>query len=861
MKTQSLIPRITCPKTMAGRLTTACAMRLLPLLLLLLLALPAVVEAQFNYTTNNGTITITKYIGPGGAVTIPRTIQGLPVTSIGANAFTDCTNLSNVTIPNSVASIGDGAFDHCTSLTTVMIPDSVTSIGLYPFFSCISLTAITVDALNSVYSSVDGVLFNKSQTTLIQCPAGKAGSYTIPSSVTSIGGWAFSVCTSLTNVTIRNSVTNIGDSAFGGCRSLTSVTIPDSVTSIGDRAFQGCSGLTTVTIPDSVTSIRDGAFDGCTGLATVTIGSGITSISGSAFYYCTSLTSVYFQGNAPTIGWGVFDDDNKPIVYYLPGTTGWGTTFAGLPAFLWDPLSQAAYTTTNGAITITGYTGPGGSVTIPSTINGLPVTSIGNSAFEDCTSLTSVTIGTNVTSIGVQAFQGCSRLTSITIPNSVASIGDSAFLDCASLTNVMIPNSVTSIGNSAFEDCTSLNNVTIGNGVTSIGDYAFSACTKLTGVYFKCNGPSIGAYVLDGDHRATVYRLPWTTGWGRTFDGRPTVLWNPLSGTYNGLFADDTGSLHPQNCGCFTIISTLKGKGAFSGSLRMGGTRYPLSGQFDPAGAASRTIARRNTSALTVNLQLDLANGTDRVTGSVSDGTWTAALAGDRAIYDGRTKLAPEAGSYTMIIAGDYGSTNEPAGDSCGTLKVGKNGAISFTGTLADGTKVTPSASVSKYGQWPLYASLYGGRGLLWSWLTFTNASDLGGTVTWTKLPVKTPYYPAGFSLAPEALGARYFPPGKGTNVLGLTTSTDLTLTLEGGGLMQGVTNRITLAANGYVTPVSGPKLSLTFAPSTGGFRGSVVNPAAPKPVSFGGVLLQGGGFGSGFFLGTSGSGEVRLEP
>jgi hypothetical protein len=129
------------------------------------------------------------------------------------------------------------------------------------------------------------------------------------------------------------------------------------------------------------------------------------------------------------------------------------------------------------------------------------------------------------------------------------------------------------------------------------------------------------------------------------------------------------------------------------------------------------------------------------------------------------------------------------------------------------------------------------------------------------KPPIKTPYYPAGFSLAAEALGARYFPPGKGTNILGLTTSTNLTLTLEGGGLVQDITNRIALAANSHVTPVSGPKLSLTFTPSTGGFRGSVVNPAAPKPVSFGGVLLQGRGFGSGFFLGTSGSGEVRLEP
>jgi hypothetical protein len=293
----------------------------------------------------------------------------------------------------------------------------------------------------------------------------------------------------------------------------------------------------------------------------------------------------------------------------------------------------------------------------------------------------------------------------------------------------------------------------------------------------------------------------------------------------------------------------------------MAGTSYALSGQFDPAGAANSTIARPGMSALTANLQLDLTNGTDRVAGSVSDGTWAATLAGDRAIYDGKTKLAPQAGSYTLILPGAYGQTIEPVGDSYGTLTVGENGAISFTGALADGTKVAPSVPVSKYGQWPLYASLYSGKGVLWGWLTFTNAADLGGPVAWVKLPVKAQYYPAGFSLMVQALGARYFPPGTGTNVLGLTTSTNLTLTLEGGGLPKGITNSFTLAANSHVTPVSGPKLSLAFTPSTGGFAGNVVNPATSKPISFGGVLLQGRGFGSGFFLGAGGSGEVRLEP
>ena len=144
---------------------TTCVTSLLPLLLLL--TLPAAVQAQYNYLTRNGAITITRYDCSSGAVTIPSTINGLPVTSIGNGAFANCTSLTSVTIPNSVTSIGGRAFSGCTSLS-----------------------AITVEALNSFYSSVNGVLFNKSQTTLIQYPGGKAGSYTIPNSVTSIGSFA-----------------------------------------------------------------------------------------------------------------------------------------------------------------------------------------------------------------------------------------------------------------------------------------------------------------------------------------------------------------------------------------------------------------------------------------------------------------------------------------------------------------------------------------------------------------------------------------------------------------------------------------------------------------------------------------------
>jgi len=478
------------------------------LALLLLLSLPAAVQAQFNYVITNGTVTITGYTGPSGAVTIPGTINGLPVTSIGYEAF-----------------------------------------------------------------------YN--------------GGYPLP-------------------------------------YDLTSITIPDSVTDIGANAFAWCTGLKSATLGNGLMSIGVGAFSGC-GLSTITIPSGVASIGDYAFGGCWQLTGVYFLGNAPSLGGpSVFGGDNN-IVYYLSGTTGWGPTFGGRPTALWSPQQLWLYTTNSGTISITKYTGSGGAVTIPGTINGLPVTSLGDKVFWNCTSVSSVTIPDSVTTIATEAFYGCSSLTSVTIPDSVTSIGQFAFsgcglititippsvtlidawtfAGCSSLTSVTIPNGVTSIAAWAFQYCTSLTNVTIPtsvtgidgmsfysctsltaitvdplnpayssvagvlfdksqttllqypegktgaytipdgvitiayeafdtcenltgvtvpSSVTSIGGQTFYWCTGLTGAYFKGNSPEVASLVFTGDDNATVYYLPGTTGWGATFGGLPTAVWSQV---------------------------------------------------------------------------------------------------------------------------------------------------------------------------------------------------------------------------------------------------------------------------------------------------------------------------------------------
>jgi hypothetical protein len=278
------------------------------LLSVLLLLLPAAVQAQDAYSTNadgsiytystnaDGSANIVAYAGPPWVVTIPTNINSLTVTTIG-----DLGPMTSVTIPDSVTNIVTGAFVNV-------------------------LTAITVDTNNPAYSSLNGVLFDKSQTTLIQYPFGLVGSYEIPSSVTTIGGAAF-----------------YGHGQFG-YSNLTSVKIPSSVTSIGNDAFLECYGLTNITILDGVTSIGYGAFEACTRLTSVTVPASVTSIGQYAFYWCKGLTSVYFTGNAPspTNDSTVFFGGNFPYVfydpatvYYLPGTTGWGALFDSLPTAPW----------------------------------------------------------------------------------------------------------------------------------------------------------------------------------------------------------------------------------------------------------------------------------------------------------------------------------------------------------------------------------------------------------------------------------------------------------------------------------------------------------------------------------------------
>ncbi|MBR6667015.1 MAG: leucine-rich repeat domain-containing protein [Clostridia bacterium] len=363
------------------------------------------ISGDFKYVLlEDGTAEITDYLDYKRAVTeltIPATLDGHSVTSIGYQAFYGCSKLTSVTIPNSVTSIGDSAFSICSKLTSITIPDSVTSIGKNPFSNCDKLTSIIVSIDHPTFATIDGVLFEKSTKTLICYPcASKAKRYAIPQGIKIIGASAFSYCNNLTSVTIPSSVTSIGDKAFYNCSNLTSITIPDSVTSIGEYAFQGCSSLISITIPNSVTSIGDSAFSFCSKLTSITIPDSVTSIGRNPFRHCDKLTSIIVSVDHPTLATidGVlFEKSTKTLVCY-----------------------PRAFT---------------------AKIYAIPQ---------------------DIKIIGDEAFYSCSSLTSITIPDSVTSIGDDAFIFCDSLTTITIPDSVTSIGDDAFYWCDALTSITVG---------------------------------------------------------------------------------------------------------------------------------------------------------------------------------------------------------------------------------------------------------------------------------------------------------------------------------------------------------------------------------------------------------------
>jgi hypothetical protein len=411
------------------------------------------------------------------------------LTAIGNEVFYGCSSLTNINLPGSITTIGIQAFKGCISLSNVTIPSGVTNIGESAFLLCSRLLAITVDTNNPAYSSLDGVLFDKSKTALIQCPGGKPDNFTVPNSVTNVGFSAFAGCFDLRIITVETN--NPAYSSLAGvlfnkqqteliaypCGKTGSYAIPDRITDIGAVAFSFSPNLTGITIPDSIFNIGEDAFVSCSNLTSIAIPASVIEVGVGAFSRCNNLISITVDTNNAFYSSvdGVLFNKSKTMLVQCPG-------------------------------------GKTGSYSIPE----------------------------GVAIIREEALRGCVRLTNITMAATVTSIGVKAFRDCETLTSVTLGSGVTNIQEAAFRDCDSLMSITIPATVTTIGKNAFTECDSLANVYFQGDVPAYGTqslfYTDNTINLVTVYYLQGTAGWGAWSGGCPVQVWNPKVQTGDASF-------------------------------------------------------------------------------------------------------------------------------------------------------------------------------------------------------------------------------------------------------------------------------------------------------------------------------------
>jgi hypothetical protein len=326
-------------------------------------------------------------------------------------------------------------------------------------------------------------------------------------------------------------------------------------------------------------------------------------------------------------------------------------------------------------------------------------------------------------------------------------------------------------------------------------------------------------------------------------------------GVFYGLFAN-SNVVTASNSRFVNLNKTARP--AYRGLLLLGGSRYSIHGRFDTNGIATNTIRLSSTVSLTVRLRSTF--GGDQIQGSVNNGTnWWSDLVADRLVFN-RLHTNNLAARYTLSIPPDTDSANSSAGYGIGTVRVNANGTVALAGKLADGTPFTQSSALSREGFWPLYAFVPAGKGLVISWMQFTNlppAAYATGQLIWSKMAIpRAIYYRKGFTNSVEAQAVRYTPPASGQRALPWSQGGDGTLVFSGGGLSMSFTNALGIDPLNRVSTIPADKLHMSIAPSSGLFRGSATDPVSRRIFSFQGVLWQTNQIGRGFYLGPVSNGE-----
>ncbi len=450
----------------------------------------------WRFCIDEETATVTGAYPVEGELIIPSSLAGYPVTSIGESTFSNCSGLTNVTIPDSVSAIGASAFAACNGLTSLTIPDSVTNVADKAFAACSGLTSVTIPQavcahpLSMVFPDSYQLLTNVIFGTTVTNIGYKAFSecsglmnVTIPDSVTTIGASAFTGCSGLTSLMIPKSVTTIEASAFAACNGLTNVTLGENLKSIGDSAFSGCTGLTSVVLPDSMKSIGKSAFSGCSGLVQLKLSAGLTTIPNGAFANCLSLDSATIPHNV-----GIIES------YAFEGCSALSSLDIGNGV---GSIGSNAFARCSSLET----------VTIPK-----QVVNLGGGAFSDCHSLTSVLfLGylKNASSYSsARLFTGCSKLETIAFGGNATTVRNYLCMDLTNLASVVLAPTITNIGLHAFSGCSSLSALQIPDGTQNLGDYCLKGCSALTSLSIPNSVTNVGTDVFDRCQSLSTLYVP-----------------------------------------------------------------------------------------------------------------------------------------------------------------------------------------------------------------------------------------------------------------------------------------------------------------------------------------------------------------
>ncbi|HEU0008310.1 MAG TPA: Ig-like domain-containing protein [Verrucomicrobiae bacterium] len=348
--------------------------------------------------------------------------------------------------------------------------------------------------------------------------------------------------------------------------------------------------------------------------------------------------------------------------------------------------------------------------------------------------------------------------------------------------------------------------------------------------------------------------------WASNFNLTANFVTNPfiaLRGTYTGLHQLPDEPVWDSS-GLFKLM--LGPAGTYSGRLYLAGASYSFSGAFDQSLESQKRVLRPGTNELIVSLQL--LEGSDQVTGSVSNASFFTQLVGYRSGFSTANPATNLAGKYTAVLSGGGDPVTSPFGQGFATFTVAHSGSVVMKGKLADGTAVAQSTPLAGDGEVVCHATLYSRRGSIFGWLSFTNAPDtvlITGPLLWTKTPTTSGnFYRGGFANTVNTLGSRYTATNK--PVLNFRNAV---VRLEGGNLSAPLTNDVVLSPLNKVTvaPTNVHRLTLTLSAAAGTFSGTFHNPATGKTSSIKGALLQKQNVGSGFFLGTNQSGRVYFGP